>query len=60
MALFKHKGGSLKTFKADGTEDQTIYYGENLNKPCDACGAGKGERCKTKSGKLLGKTHASR
>lgn len=60
MALFKHKGGSLRTFKADGTEDKTLYYGEDLNKSCSSCGAKPNERCTTASGKLLGKVHSAR
>ena len=56
----KHKGGSLQTFKADGTSDVTFYYGPGLTKQCPTCKVEPNVRCVGKGGRLYKKTHPAR
>ena len=56
----KSKGGSLQTFKADGTPDTTLYYGPGLTKKCPTCKVEPNVRCVGKGGRLYKKTHPAR
>jgi hypothetical protein len=58
--MFKHEGGNLQTWNADGTKDTVIYYGPGLHKDCVDCNMPKGVQCVTKSGKSLNKSHSAR
>lgn len=58
--MFKHKGGNLQTWNADGTKGEVIYYGKDLDKPCPECKQTAFKPCVTASGKPLGKTHKAR
>lgn len=56
----KHKGGSLQTFKADGSPDVTLYYGPGLTRTCPTCKVASYVRCVSVSGRLYKKTHPAR
>jgi hypothetical protein len=58
--MFRHRGGKLDVWDADGNKVGTIHYGPGLNKPCNDCKSSAGTRCVTTSGKLLGKSHQGR
>ncbi len=56
----KSKGGSLQTYKADGTPDVTLYYGPGLTKTCPTCKVPAYTRCIGSGGRLYKKTHPAR
>jgi hypothetical protein len=60
MALLKHRGGTIKTWDADGKQTESFIYGPGLHKPCGDCGAKANKGCITSTGRALGKVHKSR